>query len=358
MKILFLAQLPPPIHGASIISEKVLNELSKKHNIDFLNITPCNQMSEVGIFSIKKVFISIKIFLKIVKLLISKKFDAIYITLAHKEMAFFKDAIFLLISKFFIKRRIIHLHGRGLRNYVKKGFLKYLKYIIFKLTFYDCEVIHLSNCFKKEVSWLPINKIYIVPNSVKKFTGVENKKKIYDFAFLSNIFEEKGIFVLLDSLQLLKKRKVSFKCLLIGDFKSEEIKKKYYKIINQYNLEDSITFVGPQYGFKKYQYLSQAETFVLPTFYSNEALPLSILESMSLAMPIISTPIGAIKDLIKKNKCGILVKPKDKYSLFQALELICKNKKLLKKYGKNSLNGFNENFTENIFNKRINKIFT
>ena len=68
-KIFFMAQLPPPHHGASIVNNYIYknNKIKDKFKIKFLNISPANKMNEVGKVSIKKVLKTLSIFIESIK---------------------------------------------------------------------------------------------------------------------------------------------------------------------------------------------------------------------------------------------------------------------------------------------------
>ena len=62
-------------------------------------------------------------------------------------------------------------------------------------------------------------------------------------------------------------------------------------------------------------YLAQADVFLLSSHY--EAQPLSILEAMAAGLPIISTDVGGVRDIVTDN--GILVPPGDPAAMTQAM---------------------------------------
>jgi glycosyltransferase involved in cell wall biosynthesis len=68
-------------------------------------------------------------------------------------------------------------------------------------------------------------------------------------------------------------------------------------------------------------YLADADVYVASSIF--EGLPISMLEAMSAGLPIISTNVGGVPDIIKHGENGILVAPGDKNGYVQALrELI------------------------------------
>lgn len=73
-----------------------------------------------------------------------------------------------------------------------------------------------------------------------------------------------------------------------------------------------------------------ADTYVLLLTSKKEGLPLVILESMAMKIPVISTDVGAIHELIKDNINGYLISPEDKVDenfTFKILDLLSGNQK-------------------------------
>lgn len=75
------------------------------------------------------------------------------------------------------------------------------------------------------------------------------------------------------------------------------------------------------------------------------------LEAMALGKPIISTPTGGLKDIVKQNRNGYL--SSNDSELEDAIISLLKDDKKLKEYSKNALQQFDE---VSDINKYINKI--
>lgn len=77
-------------------------------------------------------------------------------------------------------------------------------------------------------------------------------------------------------------------------------------------------------------YLS-CDLFVLPSFM--ETFPLVILEAMYAGLPVVTTPVGGIPELIKQGVNGFLVSPSDPEELYEKCLLLLQNKELRDKIG-------------------------
>jgi glycosyltransferase involved in cell wall biosynthesis len=81
----------------------------------------------------------------------------------------------------------------------------------------------------------------------------------------------------------------------------EELRRK----TSDNNLDSYITFVGPSNNVDNY--LINGDIFILPSL--NEGMPMAIIEAMRLSMPIISTAVGGIPEMIDDKKSGLLIEP-------------------------------------------------
>ena len=109
------------------------------------------------------------------------------------------------------------------------------------------------------------------------------------------------------------------------------------KIIKDKKLDEIIRFAGWVNGEKKIEVLNKSHVFILPSYI--EALPISILEAMSYNLPIISTRVGDIPDIVINNENGFLINPKDKDALKNAIsEMLSVTPEKRIKMGRRSFN--------------------
>jgi glycosyltransferase involved in cell wall biosynthesis len=79
----------------------------------------------------------------------------------------------------------------------------------------------------------------------------------------------------------------------------------------------SVEFVGWVSGERKLEQLARATVFVLPSY--DEGLPMGILECMSVGVPIITTPVGGVPDVLFDGENAMLVPPGDIEALAKSI---------------------------------------
>ena len=84
-------------------------------------------------------------------------------------------------------------------------------------------------------------------------------------------------------------------------------------------------------GREKVRLLAEAAIYVLPSY--NEGVPISILEAMSVGLPIVTTPVGGIPDVIRDGEEGFLVSPGSIDQLVGRIVELLSNENLRKHMG-------------------------
>ena len=93
---------------------------------------------------------------------------------------------------------------------------------------------------------------------------------------------------------------------------------------------------------------------LLPSY--NEGLPISLLEALSYKMPLISTHVGGISEILEHKKNGFVVEAGNIDQITESLRFYLENKSLIKLHGDNSYRIANKYFPEFVFNQ-LDKIY-
>ena len=111
------------------------------------------------------------------------------------------------------------------------------------------------------------------------------------------------------------------------------------------NLDTLINFHGWVSGDMKIKLLNLADSFILPSYV--EGVPISILEAESYGVPILSTIVGGIPEIVTDGDNGLLFKPGDKVAIKEAIDKVLYNQKLRKKMGAYSKERSNAHLPKN-----------
>ena len=114
------------------------------------------------------------------------------------------------------------------------------------------------------------------------------------------------------------------------------------------------TYHGRKYGEEKIEALRNANIFVLPTM--NDCFPLVLLEAMENCLPVVTTSIGGVPDIVDDGVTGLIAKAGDDKTLASCLEKLIDDGDLREKMGKAGRNKLIKEFTEEVFEKRMKEI--
>ncbi|MEH6986186.1 glycosyltransferase family 4 protein, partial [Priestia megaterium] len=270
---------------------------------------------------IKRVSIFVLALFRLIYLLISFRPNVIHIHMSEKG-SFYRKSIILLISKLFNKRVILHIHSASFDEfYHSNEFQKrFIKFILNKAD----KLIVLSKQWEKYYSNIvPNNKVAVLYNGVYSVNKVFKRESETPVGlFLGRLGERKGTYDLLDSIKKLKENGVLGKFYFAGDGEIEQVK----QLIQEYELNEIVTVLGWVNSTQINDLLKQVDFLVLPSY--NEGLPMAILEAMNFGLPIISTYVGGIPEVITNNDNGYLINPGEIDDLTKALTSLMENKDL------------------------------
>jgi len=296
LKIYFVGTFPPPVHGMSFINHELAERLKTgKRQIEIINLS-FNSLTPKLTNKFARIFVVLKGFLYFLFSLATHRKKILYISLSG-GLGKIHEILFVIAAGLFKAPVFIHHHSFLYLN--KKSFLlKLIVLITPKSTVHIC----LCSSMEKELkSMYPkINKIlllsniqFILPNKPPKRKNVLNT-----IGFLSNISKEKGIIEFIETCKLLHRSQLEFNAVIAGPFVSTQIEKIVYKEVAP--IAHMIKIAGPVYGNDKFEFFKSIDALLFPSH--NEAEPVTIWEALANGIPVISTNIGCIKDMIPSTR--------------------------------------------------------
>ena len=98
------------------------------------------------------------------------------------------------------------------------------------------------------------------------------------------------------------------------------------QMIEQLGLTQSVRILDWVDEQQRDELLTKANVFVLPSY--NEGLPMAMLEAMSWGLPVITTPVGGIPELISTAENGLLIAPGKIEQLSAAIQSLIESEQL------------------------------
>ncbi|MDX9786759.1 MAG: glycosyltransferase family 4 protein [Desulfobacterales bacterium] len=258
------------------------------------------------------------------------KSDIIHIHTAS-NVSFYRKSIFVVLSKILKKKVVLHIHGGGFGEFLNKNYNK--KRIIGCLITLSDKILCLSTTKANEITFPGISKkIAIVSNPCpsQTYSIQRDKRHGLKIIYAGWIEKEKGVFDLILAFKEVYQKFGGCKLILAGKGQIKEGE----KIAIEQNVVDNVIFTGWLQRDDMNKAYSNADIFCLPSYC--EGVPMSMLEAMAYGLPIITTPVGGIPDIIKHGENGLLFNPGDIHMLKNLMLQLISDQKLREKIGQNA----------------------
>lgn len=357
-RILFIGALPPPVHGSAVVSQQIKESkiINEAFQCDWVNLSTSRRMDEIGKTTLAKPFRLIGALFREFGLLLTRHYDLCYLAITCHGAGFLKDSPFVLLCKLFRRKIIIHQHNKGMAKDIGSNPFRWLLPLCYK----NAKVILLSwNLYSDIEKIVPKSNVFICPNGIKvgKSNIIKNNKNGEPrLLFLSNLIESKGVFVLLDALEILLDKRIHFRCDFVGGETTEIDSKRFAKEVNKRGLNHCVFYLGSKYGAEKDVEFENSDVFVFPS--NDDCFPLVLLEAMKYHLPIITTNEGGIPDIVENNVNGLISKKQDANSLANCLELLISDYSLRKEMGESGNKLLLDKFTDIVFENRMHEILS
>ncbi|MFH1502119.1 MAG: glycosyltransferase family 4 protein [Candidatus Eisenbacteria bacterium] len=236
--------------------------------------------------------------------------------LVHIHMAsyasFARKSRVASIAHYFRRKVIVHVHGAQFDLFFEGAVTNVKRSITWTLMSADL-VIALSDQWEEKLREIaPEARFRVLPNPVdtRRFEGVAAKRPEVPAdggraLFLGAFTQRKGIYDLIEAVALVVAKRPAFALDLGGDHEVGEVR----KLVSEKGLERNVRFMGWVRGKKKAEAFARSHVFVLPSY--NEGLPIAVLEALAAGLPIVTTPVGGIPEVVVDGVNGLLHEPGD-----------------------------------------------
>ncbi len=209
------------------------------------------------------------------------------------------------------------------------------------------------------------NRCDILPGSgvdTQKFKPIPKKRKdnIFRFLFIARMLWDKGVGEFVEASKIIKNRykNVEFQMLGFLDINNRSAVPK--KKMQEWVDKGYINYLGVTDEVQKF--IKEADCVVLPSFY-REGVPRVLLESASMAKPIITTNVVGCKEVIDDKINGYLCEVKNAKDLADKMEMMLnlsekEREEMGKKGREKMINQFDESIVINRYLKEIKRLLS
>lgn len=301
--IIFMGPLPPPVHGFSLVNQKMYDALSKDADVVRFDLTPQRIKHGLLLSRIQRIFFLPFMLIRFVWAALSApRGSSFYIGLSG-GMGQLLDLLFLLVARLAGLRIFIHHHSFA---YINRRSL--VATIVLRLSGGATHIVLCEDMGRalSRIYNLSIGLFFSLSNAAFmefKKSKPSSVRGAVTLGYLSNITAEKGIFDFLDLMDELVEEGAPVIGVIAGPV-DEKVRQQFKQRLAA--LDKHVVHKGPLYGLKKDSFLKSLDLIVFPTRYNNEAEPLVLWEGMAAGAIPVSTERGCIPCVIPPDK-GLVV---------------------------------------------------
>ena len=274
-----------------------------------------------------------RFFLKIVR----RRTELVHINTSLGSGGVARDAIFILIARLFRRKVVVFFRGwdREYEGRINRGKSR----LPLKAFFLADAIIVLARDFRKSLRRWGYGKPIICETTVVDdsmaddgpVSTVDNQKEAAEFVilFLARVEKEKGIYDLVSAFSEMRKHGANVRLVIAGDGGELDGLKEF---VSGRNIQ-GVTFSGFVEGTRKREMFSQADVYVLPTRHG-EGMPNSVLEAMVCGLPVVTCPVGGIKDFFIDGEMGRLLEQGSADDIRRSLESLISERQKREEMGR------------------------
>ena len=276
-------------------------------------------------------------------------FDIVHIHLSE-PMSAYRKTLFIRIAKLFGKKIIIHFHSFSPETSIDSKHKNLYK----KLFSSADRVIVLSNLWKEWVKkYLDIeNNVIVVYNPCPKVVLTPNEPvKKEQILYAGTVNKRKGYHNLIQAFALIANKYPDWHLVFAGNGEIEEGKKQAEEL----GIEQRVTFSGWLKGEQKDKTFRESSIFCLPSY--KEGFPVSVLDAWAYGLPVVTTPVGGLPDIVTDGENALLFEPGNIDELAAKLEKLISDTPLREKIAVASLSLSRTTFNIDTINNSICELY-
>ena len=274
---------------------------------------------------------------------------------------FYRDFIYLWIAKLYGKKTLVFFHGwdTSLQQRIDNN-----RGRIFRLLYgrADAFVVLASDFTESLRRWGVTQPVYqeviviedAVYNSIQLENLLQQRKQaaIKQLLFPARLIRNKGIFTTIRALEKIQKGRTDTGLIVAGDGEDADRARQLAKDLHIRNTH----FTGIVAGEQKYSLFRQAHLLCFPTEHS-EGFPNTIVEAMAFGLPVVTRPVGGLKDFFVNAKHGFITESVDHEVFAQLVEDILADSNRYTEIAKANHQYAGEHFLASQAAARLEKIY-
>lgn len=315
MKLLILAQVPPPLHGQSLMVRTAVEGLPA-HGIEVVhvNLRLSRSAADIGGWRPGKVLAIVDACFHAIVARFTAGCDTLYYVPAPgKRSALYRDWLVMVLCRPFFRRLVLHFHNGGLGEWLAREASAFERSVTLGLLGRAERAIVLTDSLRSDAAALAANRVVVVPNGIAAPPLVAARREPF-VLFVGAVSAEKGALDLLAAVRRLRSTGIDVRIVFAGEADAAA-----RGAVEKAAREDSgcCHLVGFVEEATKRELLAHCACVCLPSLYAHEAQPLVALEALAADAPIVATRWRGLPETLPPD--ASLIPPGDVAALAAAI---------------------------------------
>ncbi|WP_043551943.1 glycosyltransferase family 4 protein [Salinibacter ruber] len=260
-------------------------------------------------------------------------YDTFYFVASPSMLGHWRNRVALEIARPYVSRIVAHVHNSSFPRVFDRALSSGSAQRMVEAV--DTFIFTNRMLSERAESYIPPSKRSVVHNTVDdqvRCTNAEVSDKIESRStkeslrvlYLSNMIETKGYRDVAEAVEQYnadggRTATVDF----VGDWPSSQSRRRFMEQVSGFRHSDAMQVHGRVTDRNRLRRMMlEADAFVLPTYYPNEAQPIAIIEMLNAGTPVISTEHAAIPEYVFDDENGYLVDKQSPTQIKQSLDAL------------------------------------
>lgn len=294
---------------------------------------------------------------RLTALLVRGKPSVVHINVSENA-SFWRKAAVQLVADLFSCPTVVHLHGATFMEYFDKG---PVSRAICRWLFDRCGLAVVLGeswrTFLVQTVGTDAHKVRVLYNAVPDIGAdlppreAPPEGAVLSLLVLANLSERKGIGTLLRACRVMKEQGLRFRVTIGGGGDVDG----YRRLAAELGVAEECTFRGWVTREEAHAHIRSHDLLLLPS--THEGLPMVILEALSAGLPVVTTPVGSIPEVLTDGETARIIPVNDPDALALAVADLARHPALYARLSAQGRRLFLEKFVIDAYGRTLQELY-